>query len=133
MGQGTVNGIEAQGFLPTDARRAGAERLRGELGLPEAAPVVGFVGRLVRDKGTADFVCGVPARARTDSGRAAVDRGRFRIGRRPAGRRRGGDPAVTITGMVPDPAAYYLLMDVFAFPSRREGFGLAALEAATAG
>ncbi len=136
MGQGTVNGIQAQRFLPTDGRRAEANRLRGELGLPEGAPVVGYVGRLVRDKGTADLYAAFQhVREQFPDARLLIV-GDFESGDAlPADVAAAlrGDPAVTITGVVPDPAPYYLLMDVFAFPSRREGFGLAVLEAATAG
>ena len=136
MGQGTVNGIQAQRFLPNDARRAEAERLRAQLGLPADAPVVGFVGRFVRDKGIADlYAAFLQVREQFPAARLLLV-GDFESGdplpaETVASLR--ADPAITLTGMVPDPAPYYLLMNVFAFPSRREGFGLVALEAATAG
>jgi glycosyltransferase involved in cell wall biosynthesis len=136
MGHGTINGIQAQRFLPNDARRAEAERLRGQLSLPADAPVVGFVGRLVRDKGIADlYAAFLKVREQFPAARLLLV-GNFESGdplspETVASLR--ADPAIIFTGLVLDPAPYYLLMNVFAFPSRREGFGLVALEAATAG
>ncbi len=43
------------------------------------------------------------------------------------------DPHVHWTGFVPDPSSYYALMDVFVFPTHREGLGRVLLEAAAAG
>ena len=47
------NGVDAQRFSPDDALGA---RLRVELKIPAGAPVIGFVGRLVRDKGIPELV-----------------------------------------------------------------------------
>ena len=43
------------------------------------------------------------------------------------------DPNIRWLGYVPDAAAYYPLMDVFVFPTHREGLGRVLLEAAAAG
>jgi glycosyltransferase involved in cell wall biosynthesis len=43
------------------------------------------------------------------------------------------DPHVHWLGYVPDPESYYPLMDVFVFPTHREGLGRVLLEAAAAG
>ncbi|EUJ31540.1 glycosyltransferase family 4 protein [Listeria cornellensis] len=42
-------------------------------------------------------------------------------------------PNIHVTGFIPNPAPYYQMMDVFVIPSYREGFSNVCLEAAAAG
>jgi glycosyltransferase involved in cell wall biosynthesis len=133
---GSSNGVDVERFEVTEERRRSARRERAALGIPDDAIVVGFVGRFVRDKGVADVVDAFQAAAQveprlrlllvgdhdaTDPLPAAV---RDSLER---------DPRVVCTGFVDEPAAYYALMDLFVFPSLREGFPNAPLEAAAAG
>ena len=48
---GSANGVDLSRFYPTRKRLAMAAEARRSLGIPTASPVVGFVGRLTRDKG----------------------------------------------------------------------------------
>lgn len=133
LGRGSSNGVDLDRFDPT--RRGGAEaaRLRGELGLPADAPVVGYVGRLTRDKGIDDLVAVVRdgIRPRHPGARLLV------VGALEKGdpiaphtaRAIASEPWVTTTGWVDDPAPYYPVMDLLAFPSYREGLPNAPLEA----
>ena len=50
LGSGSSNGVDVERFSP------GPGILRAQLGLPPDAPVVGFVGRLTRDKGLPELV-----------------------------------------------------------------------------
>jgi glycosyltransferase involved in cell wall biosynthesis len=135
-GAGTSNGVDVERFLPTESSREWARAERTRLGIPSSATVVGFVGRFVRDKGlielleafrqasldapelwlllVGDFDATDPV---PDATRAELER----------------HPRIRLTGFVQEPAPYYLLMDIFAFPSFREGFPNAPLEAAAAG
>lgn len=134
VGAGSSNGVEVERFAAPDPLVVSA--LRARYGLSVGSPVIGFVGRLTRDKGVPELVDafgrvrGVVPGLRLllvggfEDGdpvpEAVMDQIRM-------------DPAIVCTGFVGDTAPYYALMDLLAFPSHREGFGNALLEASAAG
>jgi glycosyltransferase involved in cell wall biosynthesis len=133
---GSSNGVDVARFAVTDERQAWAASERQRLGIDANAVVVGFVGRFVRDKGLVELLEAFRL--------AAAEEPRLRLllvgdhdGTDPlpeaARRILHEEPRITLTGFVDEPARYYALMNVFAFPSYREGFPNAPLEAAAAG
>ena len=131
LGDGSSNGVDVDRFSP------GPCDVRELLGLPRDALVVGFVGRLSRDKGVPelstafDAILAAEPRARLllvgwfDSGDDALD-GSLRA-------RIENHPSIHCTGMVEDTAPYYRAMEVLALPTWREGFPNVVLEAAATG
>lgn len=134
---GSGNGVDASGRfdparLPADTR----SRVRHELGIPADALVVGFVGRVVRDKGVVELAdawreirAAVPAAhllvvgpfEAQDPLPAQVEHALR------------SDPSVHLTGMNWDTPAFYAAMDVVVLPTYREGFPNVPLEAAAMG
>ena len=136
LGPGSFNGVDVGRFRPGRRQTPEVSRLRVSLALPEGSPVVGFVGRLTRDKGIEDLLTALEVvRERVPNARGLLVGG-FEEGdslpERVRSRLRA-DPRVIMTGFVADAAPYYSLMDVLAFPSYREGFGNAPMEAAASG
>jgi lipopolysaccharide/colanic/teichoic acid biosynthesis glycosyltransferase/glycosyltransferase involved in cell wall biosynthesis len=135
VASGSSNGVAARHFAPTPATARRARRLRRRLRIPGRAPVLGFVGRLTRDKGIGELVAAYYQLRQNRPLARLLLVGCFESGDPvPASVRDSieRDPGILTTGFVADPAPYYLLMDVVALPTHREGYPTVALEAAAA-
>lgn len=134
FGSGSINGVDAERrFNPRAAGVAQRSRTRAQLGIPEAALVLGFVGRVVRDKGVVELV------EAWHTLRAQFPQLHLLV----VGPIEPQDPVpphvvqqlhrderIHLTGSVPDTLPYYTAMDVVALPTYREGLPLVPLEAA---
>jgi glycosyltransferase involved in cell wall biosynthesis len=133
LGAGSSNGVDVARFVNRAPREASA--LCDRLGIPGNAPVIGFVGRFTKDKGIVDLVDAFDRIRATMPDVRLLLVGDFESGDpvpETAAHRIRTDPAIVPTGFVADAAPYYGLMNVLAFPSYREGFPNAPLEAAAA-
>ena len=131
------NGIDLTRFNPNQVRADSLGALREELALGDG-PIVGFVGRLVEEKGLLDLLeaaCTVVARfPRTtllivgpyDDDKADA------LGPEIAGRF-GLQDHCRFTGLRHDMPEMYALMDLLVLPSHREGFPRAPMEASAMG
>ncbi len=110
--------------------------LRRQLRIPEEAAVIGFVGRLTRDKGICELVQCFQILQREGRAVHLLLLGDFESGD-PVDRETVEwiftNPAAHWLGFIPDPKPYYRLMSAFVFPTYREGLGKVLLEAAAAG
>lgn len=137
LGPGSVNGVDAEkvfnpSLLPAKARAA----TRVLLGIPPESLVIGYVGRIVRDKGIQEL-----AAAWTWLRQRYADLYLLLIGWEeaqdpvaPATQKAlKSDPRVVFSSPVKDLAPYYSAMDIVTLPTYREGFPVVPLEAAAMG
>jgi len=135
LGEGSSNGVDTERFFP--ARCLGESAIRREIGIPAGDIVLGFVGRLTRDKGVPELLVAFDEILRSepatwlllvgwfDQAEDALDlRWREHIA---------GHPRIRHVGYVADAAEYYRAMDLFVLPTHREGFPNAVLEASVSG
>ncbi|BDG08523.1 glycosyl transferase [Anaeromyxobacter paludicola] len=131
---GSGNGVDAAGrFRPQPALVRAQARAR--CGLPRDALVVGFLGRLSRDKGIVELAeAWRLVRERHPDARLILVGWNEMAGVGPEVERAlRGDPSVHFTGPVKDTVPLYAAMDLVALPTYREGFPNVALEAAAMG
>jgi glycosyltransferase involved in cell wall biosynthesis len=119
-------------FNPDLVAPSEALAVRRELGIPPDALVVGFVGRLVRDKGVAELVRAWERIRDEFPGAHLVCVGPIepRDPISPADRRAlEGDPRIHLLGFRQDLPRLYSSMNLLVLPSYREGFPNVPLEA----
>lgn len=134
IGGGSGNGIDVARFsddvLPT---RSAA---RHELGVPDAAIVVGFVGRFTRDKGIADLVEAFTSTLRERDDVWLLLVGQFEDGDPVPPAVRAvieSDGRIVTVPWLAHTGVAYRAMDVLAFPSYREGLPNVPIEAQLCG
>jgi glycosyltransferase involved in cell wall biosynthesis len=131
LGNGSSNGVDVERFSP------GSSDIRNRLGIPNRAKVVGFVGRLTRDKGIPELIEAFDTIAKQEPEAHLLLVGWFDAAEdalEPWTRARiQSHPRIHCTGFVADTAPYYRAMDLMVLPSWREGFPNAVLEAAATG
>jgi glycosyltransferase involved in cell wall biosynthesis len=131
LGDGSSNGVDVERFAP------GPSDVRQRLGIAPDIPVVGFVGRLTRDKGLPELIEAFDGILKAVPDAHLVLVGWFDAAEDALGAglriRIWSHPRIHCTGYVTDTAPYYRAMDLMVLPTWREGFPNVVLEAAATG
>ncbi len=130
---GSGQGVDAEGrFNPARFTEEEKKALRERLGIPGDAIVVGYVGRLVRDKGITELAQAWNALREKHHNLHLLLVGDYEP-QDPVPHeikeQFQSDPRVHLTGWVSDASVYYPLMHLLVLPSYREGFPNTPLEA----
>jgi glycosyltransferase involved in cell wall biosynthesis len=135
IGKGTSDGIAIERYASTAQAEFGLKQLQRQFHISPDAPVIGYVGRITRDKGIAELF---EAFKRLESSYPGLQL--LLIGDHDATdpipdalrERIESDPAVLRTGFVENVERFYGVMDVMALPTYREGFSTVLVEAQSA-
>lgn len=132
------NGIDIERFNPNKIKKTDLERKRRELGLDNSKKVIGFVGRLVAEKGVLELfqVAKIIQQERKDVLFLFVghvdDEKKDAVTPKMA-EEFGVADICRFIGFQEEMPLIYSMMDLFVLPSHREGFPRAAMEASAMG
>lgn len=136
LGIGSGDGFDVARFQRTPEIEAAGNELRDCYKLSKEHIVLGFVGRLTRDKGVNELVAAFKLLSLDNEQLRLLIVGDYEDDDPVEEEVRWeieNNPKIIKTGFLPDPVAYYHLMDIFVFLTKREGFGNVSIEAALCG
>jgi glycosyltransferase involved in cell wall biosynthesis len=135
LAAGTISGIDSDNrFDPGNVDDAVRAQLRNQLGLSPTDIVIGYVGRIVQDKGISELLASFTRLSERsahvhllivgpfESRDAILASDRYEIE---------SNPKIHHVGMTLDVHLYYSIMDLFVLPSYREGFPISPMEASS--
>lgn len=134
LAHGSGNGVDAEGrFNPHRLPPGIRENIRSNYQIPADALVLGYVGRIVRDKGIIELEAAWQTIRHKFSSIHLLLIGKIE-NQDPVPRqileRLKSDPLVRFVGPVAETAPFYAAMDILVLPTYREGFPNTPLEAA---
>lgn len=135
IGKGSSNGVNLERWRRTPQTQLTVRETRNDWKLPLSVPVIGFVGRMVRDKGITELYDAFRRLRLSYPDLRLLLVGGFEAGDPVPSALRAqveADPNVFVTGFVANVEVYYWIMDVLALPTYREGFPGVLLEAQAA-
>jgi glycosyltransferase involved in cell wall biosynthesis len=133
LGDGSSNGVDTAWFDPRRLPAGTGDEVRASLHIPQGAPVVGFIGRVGREKGVGELAgAWQQVRERHPAAHLVIVGPREDADPAPAGALAAleADARVHFTGPDWDTAPLYAAFDICCLPSYREGLPNVPLEAA---
>jgi glycosyltransferase involved in cell wall biosynthesis len=133
LNKGTCNGIDALVKFSKDGHDPELiSQIASRLGIKPSDRVIGFVGRLVNDKGINELLQAWEELLKVQANIKLLLIGPFEQRDALSAEAKSyikDTPSVIHTGLINDISPYYCLMDIFILPSYREGFPTVVLEA----
>jgi glycosyltransferase involved in cell wall biosynthesis len=133
--QGTCNGIDAiSQFNPLKINPIRINSLKDQFGILEKNLVVGYTGRISKDKGVVELLQAWPSIIQVKPNAILLLVGPLDKRDRISSKWESyinNTSSIICTGLVTNTAPYYKLMDCFILPSYREGFPTVVLEASS--
>ncbi|QDY44729.1 glycosyltransferase family 4 protein [Planococcus glaciei] len=136
FGKGSYNGFNLESFKQTEQLKKEIEELRNSYGLTNKHTVLGYVGRLTKDKGIEELLESFLQLHEKNSEMRLLVVGEFETGDPVSSQTYeeiNNNPHIIYINYQKNPIPFYFLMDVFVFLTKREGFGNVSLEASLAG
>lgn len=135
LGLGTCNGIDTKiKFNPNNYRKEEIILHFRAANISLDTKIVGYVGRLVKDKGIDELIIAweIIQREFKNSKLVLVGPIEDKDSISPYSKKKiAEDPSIIFTDFVEDASSYFSMMDVFILPTYREGFPTVALEASS--
>lgn len=132
LNKGTCNGINVIKYNPLAIDHQYVNLLRSKYNFKPTDKVIGFVGRLVNDKGINELITAWKEIIKQYDNVKLFLVGPFEERDALSSSMKDyikNEPTIQCTGLVNDTAPFYALMNIFILPSYREGFPTAVLEA----
>lgn len=136
LGKGSSNGFSLERFDETEELREKVKEIRVKYGFSKDNVVLGFVGRMTKDKGIEEMVdVFLRLQAKHSHIRLLIigDYEEADFVKESTRKEITENPAIVHVGYQKDCLLYYRLMDIFVFLTKREGFGNVSIEAALTG
>ena len=136
LGAGSSNGVDPIRFAPASEKPAIAAAVRRQLGIRPEQLIIGFAGRLTRDKGLPELVTAFQSVRGSLPETVLLLVGDFEEGDPVPRQIRDAiesDPSIHRVAFNSQVEKYYLVMNLFVLPTHREGFPNTVLEAQSSG
>ena len=136
LGKGSGDGFDVARFRHSPEIEAAVDELRHRYNISKEYIVLGFVGRLTKDKGVNELVSAFKLLSSKNKQLRLLIVGDYEDDdpvKDDVKWEIENNPNIIKTGFLTDPVAHYHLMDVFVFLTKREGFGNVSIEAALCG
>jgi glycosyltransferase involved in cell wall biosynthesis len=132
IGRGSSNGIDMEKFNIANIEEERLASLKSDLGISPSDFIIGYVGRLTRDKGINELVEAFETLENKYEHLKLLLVGDFEAAdpvKEENKQKIANNPSIIHHPFTDDVEYYYTLMDLFAFPTFREGFGNVSIEA----